>query len=87
MVELLKQPQYQPYPIAEQIVSIFAGTSGLLDSLPVASVSRFESEMLEHFRTQHGDVLEELTRTGELPDALAERMRQVLRDFKTQFKA
>jgi F-type H+-transporting ATPase subunit alpha len=87
MVELLKQPQYQPFPIAEQVISIFAGTNGSLDDLPVAAVLRFESEMLEHFRTQHQDILDELARTGELSDALAERIRHVLRDFKTQFKA
>jgi F-type H+-transporting ATPase subunit alpha len=87
MVELLKQPQYHPFPVAEQIVSIFAGTNGLLDDVPVRHVSRFEAELLEHFRTQHKDVLEELTSKGDLPDALAERIRKVIRDFKTQFKA
>ncbi|HVT60145.1 MAG TPA: F0F1 ATP synthase subunit alpha [Thermoanaerobaculia bacterium] len=86
MVELLKQPQYQPFPVAEQIVSVFAGTNGFLDDLPVAKVSAFEAALLAHFRDQHADVLDELTQKGELPDALAERLRQVIRDFKTQFK-
>src|SRR6476659_4511774 len=50
LVELLKQRQYTPYPMEEQVISIFAGTSGLIDDLPVEDVRRFESELLEHLR-------------------------------------
>jgi F-type H+-transporting ATPase subunit alpha len=87
MVELLKQPQYRPYPLAEQVVSIFAGTDGLLDDLAVGEVARFEEVMLLHFRDEHPDVLDEIARTGELQDDLADRIRRVIRDFKTEFKA
>jgi F-type H+-transporting ATPase subunit alpha len=85
MVELLKQPQFQPFPMAEQVVSLFAGTQGLLDDLAAKDVSRFEAAMLQHFRDQHGDVLEELARTGELSNELADKIKQVIRDFKTEF--
>jgi F-type H+-transporting ATPase subunit alpha len=86
MVELLKQPQFQPFPLAEQVISIFAGTQGLLDDLAVADVSRFEAAMLQHFRDQHAGVLDQIATTGELPNELAEQVTQVVRDFKTQFK-
>ncbi|HXO28964.1 MAG TPA: hypothetical protein VOA80_16560, partial [Thermoanaerobaculia bacterium] len=86
MVELLKQPQFQPFPLAEQVVSIFAGTQGLLDDLKVTDVARFEAALLRHFRDQHPGMLEELTKTGEMSNELAERIKQVVRDFKTQFK-
>jgi F-type H+-transporting ATPase subunit alpha len=83
MVELLKQPQYQPYPVEEQIVSIFAGTQGLLDSLPVARVPAFEAELLKHFRNEHPELLEAIRAGKELPDELAARLRQVIEAFKS----
>ena len=54
LVELLKQPLNSPMPVEEQVVSIFAGTRGYLDDVPVADVERFETELLEFFRTRHG---------------------------------
>ncbi len=86
MVELLKQPQYQPFPMAEQVVSIFSGTQGLLDDVPVKNVPRFEAELLQHIRDQHGDILDTLNKTGEMNNDLADKIKQVVGDFKTQFK-
>jgi F-type H+/Na+-transporting ATPase subunit alpha len=86
MVELLKQPQYQPFPVAEQVISIFAGTQGLLDDLPAKDVPRFESALLKHIRDQHNDILEKITSTGDLPNEAADQIKQLVRDFKTQFK-
>ncbi|HEV8578268.1 MAG TPA: F0F1 ATP synthase subunit alpha [Thermoanaerobaculia bacterium] len=83
MVELLKQPQYQPYNVNEQVLSIFAGTRGFLDDVPAREVPRFEAAMLKHFRDEHPEILEELEGKRDLPDALAERIGQVIRDFKT----
>src|SRR5580704_8114642 len=62
MVELLKQGQYQPMPVEEQVVSLFAGTQGFLDTLPVEQVARFEAELLQHIRDQHGDILDQITK-------------------------
>jgi F-type H+/Na+-transporting ATPase subunit alpha len=84
MVELLKQPQYQPYSVNEEILSIFAGTRGLLDDIPVRDVLRFEAAMLKHFRTEHPEILEELDRTKDLSNDLAEKIGKIIRDFKTQ---
>ena len=83
MVELLKQPQYQPYNVNEQVLSIFAGTRGLLDDVPAREVARFEAAMLKHFRDEYPEILEELESKRDLPDALAEKIGQVIRDFKT----
>ena len=82
LVELLKQPLNSPMAVEEQVVSIFAGTKGYLDDLPVADVARFESELLDHVRTTHGGLLEEI-RTSAVPDALA----GVVESFKAQFQA
>jgi F-type H+/Na+-transporting ATPase subunit alpha len=84
MVELLKQPQYEPYNVNDEILSIFAGVNGFLDDLPVSDVPRFERAMLKHFRDEHPEVIEELDRTKDLPNDLADRIRGIIRDFKTQ---
>jgi F-type H+-transporting ATPase subunit alpha len=87
MVELLKQPQYQPYSVNEQVLSIFAGANGFLDDLPVREVARFEAAMLKHIRDEHPEVLDELERTRDLPNDLADRIRAILRDFKTHYRS
>ena len=81
LVELLKQPLNSPMPVEEQVVSIFAGTKGYLDDLPVSDVSRFESELLDHVRSTHGGLLEEIRTTG-VPDELG----GVVESFKEQFQ-
>ena len=86
MVELLKQPQYQPYNINEEVLSIFAGTRGFLDDVPPRDVARFEGALLKHFRDEYPEIVEELDRTRDLPNDLADRMGKVIRDFKTQWK-
>ncbi len=86
MVELLKQPQYRPYPVEEQIVSIFAGTKGHLDELPVSAVAEFEAAMLKHFRDEFPELLAELRDTGELSDELAEKIGKVIDDFRSHFR-
>jgi F-type H+-transporting ATPase subunit alpha len=80
LVELLKQPLNSPMPVEEQVVSIFAGTKGYLDDLPVGDVRRFESELLEHVRSSHSLLLDEI-RSGAVPDSLAE----VIEGFKVNF--
>ena len=87
MVELLKQPQYQPYNVNEEVLSIFAGTRGFLDDVPVRHVAQFEQALLKHFSDEHPEIIEELDRTRDLPNDLADRIGQVIRDFKTQWKA
>ena len=81
MVELLKQPQYSPYNINDQIISIFAGTQGFLDELPVAKVLDFESELIRHFRDEFPEVLEELDEKAKLTDELDAKIREIIGNF------
>jgi F-type H+-transporting ATPase subunit alpha len=67
VVEVLKQPQYEPVPVAEQVLAIYAVTSGLMDDVPVEQVSVFELGLREWFRTRHGDLLRTIADSGELP--------------------
>jgi F-type H+-transporting ATPase subunit alpha len=82
VVELLKQPQYNPYPVEEQIVSIYAGTKGYLDDLPVEKVSEFEISMLEHFRAKGSEILETIRNTGELSAEVEEKLVRTIKNFK-----
>jgi F-type H+-transporting ATPase subunit alpha len=84
LVELLKQPQYSPYPMEEQAVSIFAGTSGLLDDVPVEDVRRFERELLDHLR-RNTKILDAIRETREFSGDTEQSLRDVLTEFKRNF--
>jgi len=87
MVELLKQPQFQPYDTYEQVAAIFAGTKGVLDALRVAEVLPFETAMLAHLRNEFPELLDEMRRTGELSDTVAERLLEVETNFRNAWQA
>jgi F-type H+-transporting ATPase subunit alpha len=87
LVELLKQPQYSPYAMEEQVVSIWAGTKGHLDNVPVADVRRFEREFLDYLRRQQAGILEEIRTTQLFSDDNEERLVKAIGDFKRQFTA
>src|SRR4051812_47481683 len=82
LTELLKQNLNSPMPVEEQVVSIYAGTGGYLDDIPVADVKRFESELLDWFRARHVDLLEEIRGKGTLPA----EMGSALAGFKEQLQ-
>jgi F-type H+/Na+-transporting ATPase subunit alpha len=85
LVELLKQPQQQPMPIEEQVVSIFLGTKGHLDSVPVEDVRRFETEFLDHMRAAHAEILKEIRETKQLPEETEDKLTDVINQFKRGF--
>jgi F-type H+-transporting ATPase subunit alpha len=85
LVELLKQPLNSPMPVEEQVLVVFAGTKGYLDSLPVNQVRRFESELIEHFRSAHGALLATM-RSNPKADVPAE-LGDLVAAFKGRFVA
>ena len=85
LTELLKQPLNSPMPVEKQVISIFAGTSGLLDDIPVAEVRRFEADLLSWFEGRHAGMLDRIRDTGELPDA--QELRRAIEEFKVNFVA
>ena len=87
LVELLKQNQYVPMAVEEQVVLIFAGTRGFLDKLPVDSVKRFESEYLDYLKTKHPAILDEIREQEKISDELDGKMRAAIEDFLKLFKA
>ena len=84
LMELLKQGQYSPMPVEQQVVSIWAGTNGYLDDVPVEDISRFETEFLEHLG-HRSEVLITLAQTGKLEDSTADELKAQIMDFKVGF--
>ena len=87
IVELLKQGQYSPYSLERQIVSIWAGTSGELDSVAVADIRRFESELLDFIGRERKDIFTVISETKMLEDDTVAKMMTAVADFKKQFKS
>ncbi|MBJ8341210.1 MULTISPECIES: F0F1 ATP synthase subunit alpha [Antrihabitans] len=87
LVELLKQPQYSPLSVEEQVVAIFLGTRGHLDSVPVGDVIRFESEFLDNVRSRHENILTEIRESKKLSDDASEALADAVNEFKKGFSA
>jgi len=87
LVELLKQPQYQPMPVEEQVVSLYAGTRGFMDDLPVSAVRKFEEELLEYMRNQKAEILTEIKEKKDLSEELDKKLTEAINEFKKTFKA
>ncbi len=87
LVELLKQPQYTPYPVEEQVVAIYLGTGGHLDSVPVGDVSRFEAEFLDAVRSRHPQILTTIRESKLLEDDTSAALDSAIADFKKGFSA
>jgi F-type H+/Na+-transporting ATPase subunit alpha len=85
LVELLRQPQYSPYPVEDQVVSVWAGLQGLMDEVPVDDVLRFEQEMLEYLR-HHGSALRNIRETKNFDDDTAAALREQIAEFKKGFQ-
>jgi len=87
MVELLKQGQYSPFSVERQVASIWAGTTGKMDSIPVADVRRFESEFLDFIARERKQIFEVISSTRELTDDTVASLEEAITTFKTQFKS
>ncbi|MCM8794506.1 MAG: F0F1 ATP synthase subunit alpha [Candidatus Omnitrophica bacterium] len=86
MVELLKQSQYQPMPLEDQVVSLFAGVNGYLDDLPVASVRSFEKALLDYVEKNYPDIKHEIRTKKVIEKAIEERLKSAIEKLKMEFK-
>jgi F-type H+-transporting ATPase subunit alpha len=87
MVELLKQGQFMPMPVERQVISIWAGTNGYLDDVPVAAVRRFETEWLDFVEQSYAEVAHNIRTTKQMSDEDQKRLHEAAKAFKAQFKA
>jgi F-type H+-transporting ATPase subunit alpha len=86
MVELLKQGQYSPFSLEKQIASIWAGTTGNLDSVPVADIRRFESEFIDFLSRERKEIMTTISETKVLEDETVAKLQAAIDDFKKIFK-
>jgi len=87
MVELLKQGQYSPFSVERQVASIWAGTTGKMDSIPVVDIRRFESEFLDFIARERKQIFDVIASTRELSDDTVASLEEAITVFKTQFKS
>jgi F-type H+-transporting ATPase subunit alpha len=85
LVALLNQPQYDPWPVEEQVAAVYAGVNGYLDEIPATDVPRFLEELRDHLRAE-GTILKEIRETGALPDELEERLDQEVQRLAKVYK-
>jgi F-type H+/Na+-transporting ATPase subunit alpha len=86
LVELLKQGQYSPLPVERQVVSVWTGTNGYLDDVPVADIARFESELLDFIGRSHGGIYDTIRETGDLSDDTAVALKDAVDEFRRGFE-
>ena len=86
LVELLKQGQYKPVPVERQILSIFLGTKGYMESIPIVDIKRFEKEAVEYFEVQHNNIFETLKKEKQISDELEARIKKAAEEFINVFK-
>jgi len=87
MVEILKQPPYQPLPIEKQVVIIYAGANGYLDDIPATSVVKFEAELYPFIESKYPEILEGIRSKQKIDDEVKNKLKTALEDFKSQFSA
>jgi F-type H+-transporting ATPase subunit alpha len=87
LVEVLKQPQYQPLSVEKQVIIIYAATTGQLDAVPVERVRDFETELMKFLEARRGQLLASLAEKRELTDQIKGELNQALKEFGEQFAA
>jgi F-type H+/Na+-transporting ATPase subunit alpha len=86
LVELLKQPQYAPFPVEEQVVSIWAGSNGYLDDVPLEDISRFETEFLDFLRRSHAGILQTIRESLDLSEDTITALKDAVEEFRKGFE-
>jgi F-type H+-transporting ATPase subunit alpha len=87
LVEILKQPQYSPLPVEKQVVIVYAGTSGVLDDLPLDKLKLFEGDLYRFIDNAYPAIFSEIREKKELSDDLKKTMNSALKEFKDRFVA
>ena len=86
LVELLKQPQYSPLPVERQVVSVWSGTAGYLDDVPIEDIGRFEDEFLDFLQRSHSGIYDAIRETGQMSDDTATTLKDAIEEFRGTFE-
>jgi F-type H+/Na+-transporting ATPase subunit alpha len=82
MVELLKQEQYKPMPVADQVISIYAGVNGFIDNVPVDKIREFEKDLMAYIKEKHATIRDEVKSKKKIDDEFGGQLKQIIADFK-----
>ena len=85
MVELLKQEQYKPMPVAEQVLAFFAGTRGYMDDVELANIKKFETGLLKFVKAKYAGLLDDIAAKKQLDEELESRLKEIVTEFKKNF--
>jgi F-type H+-transporting ATPase subunit alpha len=85
LMELLKQQQFSPMAVEEQVLVLFAGVEGMLDQIPTDRIKTFEEELLRTFKNQYPELLKEIIDKGKLTDELKDKLRELIKEFTETF--
>ena len=86
LVELLKQPQYSPLPMEEQVISIYAGVNGYLDKVSIENISKFETDLMNLIKSSHKDILKSIRDEKALTDSTEEKLKKAIEEFLKTFE-
>ena len=86
LTQVLKQPQYKPVPVEEQVVSIFAGVNGYLDKVKVEYINQFENNLIEHCRNKQKKLLETIQKDQEVKESTEKKLHQIIKSFLNSYK-
>jgi F-type H+-transporting ATPase subunit alpha len=86
LVELLKQPQYSPLPVERQVVSVWSGTAGFLDDVPIEDIGRFEDEFLDFLQRSHSGIYDSIRETGQMSDDTSTALKDAIEEFRGTFE-
>ena len=86
LTELLKQKQYSPMTVEEQVISIFCGVRGFLDDIELKNISEFEQKVIEKCKNENSDIIESIRNTGKLDDENEKKLSEVISSLKSNMK-
>jgi len=86
LVELLKQPQYDPFPVEQQVASLYTGVNGYLDDVPLEDIARFEHDFLDFLKRSHPGILDSIRESKELSDDTATALKDAVEEFRKSFE-
>ncbi|HBB25530.1 MAG TPA: F0F1 ATP synthase subunit alpha, partial [Bacteroidetes bacterium] len=87
LLEVMKQPQYSPVTVEDQIIAIYAASQGFADELPVESIKRYETELIDFVHANHADIIQGLRTEKALTDSIVEKLKAALTAFTQRFAA
>jgi F-type H+-transporting ATPase subunit alpha len=87
LTEILKQPQYEPVPLEEQVIIIYAGTQGYCDAVPVEKMRQYETDMLTFLRTQHSEITTDIVEQKEITEENEAKLQAALEEFNQTWAA